>query len=259
MKHKMNQTVFVVLCLLAFATGGLVFGETVVQAKSLAEQYAEAAKLSAINGNLETAIELARRARTADAENPEYIELEAHLLAQLVKRYYDRRSEVPTEAYRLTLNLYDAANELSERKNASDSVLKRRYYDQVELASYVGDENTVQVVLKRLLQRFPDDVRGNYLLGILLRNHYNVTGDQGSYEASRALFERAVLNNRAAEHLIPYAYFYVGTSRYDAHRDQDAMVYLTLWLRQIREVKPVLNDTDEFYVELAEWILDDLK
>lgn len=224
-----------------------------------AEDYASDATFFLLEKRYSDALTAIRKARELNPGRPEYAETEATILSEWVQRTYEENGTLLTNQYRMAMNAYDEARKLYESSGGTTEVVLNIRLEKATLAMVVNDVVNAQRELQAILREYPNDVRANYMLGILYRNEYNRTGNESLYTASQQLFERAVLNNTNAKYQIPYAYFYVGVSKMDEGRNREALIYLRLWLYQIENSGRVLNGMDRYMVFLAEQYIEWLK
>lgn len=246
---------FVISVFLLSATGLLHAQSAIDRASEFATQAAHAM----LAGKYNDALVAIRRAQQFDPNRPDYVEMEGTILTAWVKDAYAKSNTVLSAQYRAAMDAYERARGLFEEKGASKETILDLRTKKAELAMLVNDTNIAYRELQQILNSDPTNVPANYMIGTLLRNEYNRTGNENLYEASKQAFERAVVNNINGKHSIPYAYFYVGVSRMDARRDREALVYLQLWLHQIKSSGKLLDGMDRFMVELAEKYIDELR
>lgn len=236
------------------STGTIKAQSNLVQASELATEAAH----FMLTGKYPEALNAVRKAQQLDPNRPDYLQMEGSILSAWVKDAYASSNTVLAGQYRAAIDAYERARRMFEQSGTKETVMEMRL-KKAELAMFVNDSNTALRELQQILNAEPNNVPANYMYGVLLRNEYNQTANENLYIASKQAFERAVVNNRNVEHNIPYAYFYVGVSRLDAGRNREALVYLQLWIHQIRNSGKVLDGMDRFMVELAERYINELR
>lgn len=234
-----------------------------VLAQDAAYKQAEAnynlAMVAMERGDYAQALGLIRKNRELDPGYWDYARHEGLIYWMWAADVEEKTGQTAAEPYyRNALQAYDEAIRLATESNLNPDYFIPLLHQRATVAADMGAFDEAIRTMESAIRKAPHDPISHYLMGQLLRQAYSQLPNASPQlvPLAQAYFKQAIHYNKDG-HLIPYAYFYVGTELYNNQTDDvTAKRYLTMFIVQLKLQKgDNLQRHDREYINLAQQML----